>query len=143
MGQPAPPRYDTKMAGCVLRIFGTAFQVDAFLAGSTLAACKVWHCGDRALPRRPAAPNSGFNAAVSEADDLPTQVSEALLFLRRHRVDLIRLSTLAKVDELVLDFGTSKRESAAQFERIPSDLVRAAAELRMSFELSLYSTSDE
>jgi len=131
------------MAGCVLRVFGTSFQVDDFLAGSTLAACKVWHCGDRALARLPAATNSGFNAVVSEADDLATQVSEARLFLRRHHFDLVRLSTLGEVDELVLDFGISKRESAGQFERIPSDLVRAAAEFRMAFELSLYATSHE
>jgi hypothetical protein len=131
------------MAGCVLRVSGTAFLVDAFLADSSLVARKVWHSGQRLQNGRPAATTSGFNAVVSDAGDLPTQVSETISFLQRHRVDLLRLCGIAEVDDLVLDFGIPQRNVAAQFEWIPSDLVRAAGEFGMSFALSLYAVGSQ
>lgn len=143
MPQVDPARYDGGMAGCVLRVSGRAFQVDAFLAASSLAACKVWHLGERRFGSRPATLDCGFNSVVSEAGDLRTQVSDALLFLQRHHADLLRLSAVSEVEDLVLDFGISLRDVAGQFERIPLELIRAAGELRMSFELSHYAVGDD
>jgi hypothetical protein len=130
------------MAGCVLRVSGATFPVDAFLAQSTFAACKVWHCGDRSRNGHHAASTNGFNTLISEAGDLLTQVSDAIQFLNQHRDQLLRLSRIAEADDLVLDFGIPQLDVLAQFEAIPSDLVRAAAEFRMGFELSLYAISN-
>ena len=136
-------RYDEGMVGCVLRVSGSLFLVDAFMAQSGLTACRIWHAGERSVGSRPPVSTSGFNSVVSEGADLATQVSDAILFLRRYRGDLLRLCSLAEVEDLVLDFGISQRDVAGQFERIPWELVRAAGELRMSFELSLYAVSDD
>src|SRR5688500_18902997 len=106
------------MAGCVLRVSGKAFAADAFLAGSSLVACKVWHEGEPGPLRRPASATSGFNVLVSDSDDLPEQVLEAIAFLRHHRADLARLATATAVDG-VMDFGVPQREVAAQFDRFP------------------------
>src|SRR4051794_34284475 len=100
------------MAGCVLRVSGKAFAADAYLAGSRLVTCKVWGAGEQLRSGRPVSVTSGFNVVVSDADDLPGQVSEAVTFLRRHRGDLVRLAATAGVDELVLDFSVLQRDVA-------------------------------
>ena len=125
------------MAGCVLRVSGKAFAPEAFLAPSGLVACKVWHKGERVRNDR-IATTSGCNIVVSDADDLLTQVREALAFLHRHQGDFARLANTSEVDALVLDFGVAQRDAAAQFDRFPAELVRAAGELGMSLELSRY-----
>lgn len=130
------------MAGCVLRISGKAFAAEEYLAGSSLAACKVWRKGEQLRPNGPASATSGFNVVVSDADDLPTQVSDAVAFLRHYHVELVRLA-VAAVDDRVLDFGIPQRDVAAQFERFPAGLVRAAGELGMGIGLSLYAVGGE
>ena len=129
------------MAGCVLRLCGTTFRINEFLLGSVLVPCKVWHVGDQTRPGRPASTSAGFNVTVSEADDLPSQVADAIEFLRRNHADLLRLSNMPSVDALVLDFGIPRRDVVGQFDEFPVALVRAAGELRMSLALSQYSTS--
>ena len=119
-------------------MFGTAFDVDGFLAASTLAPCKVWHPGARVRAGRPAITTAGFNVTVSEADDLPAQVADAVAFLGHHHADLRRLSDRPDVGGLVLDFGVPRRDAPGQFDALPAALVRAAGELRMSIELSRY-----
>jgi hypothetical protein len=131
------------MPGCVLRASGANFAVDAFLARSSIVACKIWRSGEPSLVGRQSTTTSGFNAVVSEAADLVTQVSEALAFLREHRGELLRLSAATRTENLHLDFGIPQRNVAAQFERLPSELVRAAGEFRMSIELSLYAVCSE
>ena len=133
----------TMMPGCMLRASGTGFAVDAFLARSTIVACTTWRSGEPFLVGCQSTTTSGFNAVVSDAADLATQVSEAIAFLRQHRGDLLRLSADTGIEYLQLDFGIPQRNVAAQFERLPSELVRAAGEFRMSFELSLYATCSE
>lgn len=115
------------MAGCVLRAYGQHLEVDAFLAASTLAPCKVWHVGDRMGKTRPPSADCGFNLVTSDADDLPTQVIETLDFLRHHRAELGRLATMQGLDGLVLDFGIPGRDVAAQYDHFPAELVQLAA----------------
>src|SRR5689334_10916398 len=127
----------TAMSGCVLRVSGARFEVDTFLGRSGIAAFKVWRLGEPSLLGRKTTTTSGFNALVSEAGDLPTQTATALAFLQEHRDDLLRLARTVEVDDLQLDFGLPQLNVAAQFVRLPEELVRSAAEFRMSFELSL------
>ena len=133
---------EVDMAGCVLRVSGATFQIDAFLLGVNLAPCKVWHVGDQARPRRPASTSAGFNVTVSEASDLPSQVADAIEFLRDHHADLLRLSNMPEVDDVMLDFGIFRRDVLGQFDEFPSTLVRAAGELQISLGLSQYVSDD-
>jgi hypothetical protein len=126
------------MPGCVLRVSGEKFNADAFLHGSSFTPCKVWHRGDPRPGNRPPQTTSGFNVAVSDAEDLPTEVSDAIAFLNRFRADMAALKAQTTATDLVLDFGVPGRDVAAQFDRFPSELVQVAAEFRLSLEMSHY-----
>ena len=129
--------------GCILRVSGAAFRVDAYLADSGLVPCAVWHPGERRLKSLPASTTAGFNAVVTDADDLTAQTSAAVAFLHRHRGELLRLSGMAEVTDRVLDFAVARRDVSAQFAHFPVDLVRTAGELRMAIELSQYAVSND
>jgi hypothetical protein len=96
---------------------------------------------------------SGFKCAVSEKDwsDLPGQIKDAILFLRRYKKDLELLRDNFKCD-VRLDFpyesrigtfipthGKNKRDKVfAQFDYLPPDLIAKAGELKIGIEMSLY-----
>lgn len=114
------------------------FQVDAFLASSKLAPCRVWHVGESNRKNRPPSETAGFNVVISDADEIGAQVKDTMAFLDRHHGDLLRLSIMADVEELILDFGIARRDVPGQFDYLPPDLVRAAAGFRMGIEFSQY-----
>src|SRR5947209_595004 len=122
---------------CVLRADGGSFDVDAFLAASRIEPCKVWHRGERRSPRPEPSPTSGFNADVSEAgfDDLSGQVRDAIAYLGEFHDDLIRLLHTDGVEGIELDFAIAARDVAGQFDFLPPELIRLAAECGMGIEL--------
>jgi hypothetical protein len=130
-------------AGCVLRVSGTGFQVDEFLANSSLRPCKVWRVGEQPSKRRPPMNDAGFNLVTSEADDFETQVNETIRFLDVHQSELQRLGKMDGLDGdgLCLDFGVEGKDTdrfPAQYKRFPSALVRRAAMFNIGLEVSLY-----
>jgi hypothetical protein len=131
------------MAGCALRAYGKAFPVDDFLAQSSFTACAVWHLGEKRFKPSKASENSGFNVVISEADELPDQVSDAIEFLNNYRAELVQLQQTTGLDGLVLDFGISRRDALAQFDRFPAELIALAGGLGMAIELSQYLTESE
>ena len=126
------------MLGCVLRVSGAAFKVNEFLWGCTFRPCKVWQVGDQRTAGRAAAVTAGFNVATSDADDLPGQIRDTMTFANRYQQELGRLRTEAGIESLVLDFGISRRDVAAQFDRFPAEIIRLSAEYGMGIELSQY-----
>ena len=81
---------------CVLRASGAEFDVDAFLATSSLKAIGVHRRGDLRFVNNPDGPRherSGFTADVSakEWNDLPGQIEDAKAFLAEHGAELLRL----------------------------------------------------
>jgi hypothetical protein len=129
---------------CVLRVTGD-FDVDSFLAESSLLACSVWRRGEKSVGRIGFSTTSGFNSVVSEASPsaFPDQLRDAIEFLQRHRSEIARLTKTPGVTEPVLDFGIAQSGIPAQFIRIPLPLIQCAAEIGMSIELSLYAVSKE
>lgn len=77
-----------------------------------------------------------FDVSAAEFDDLPTQVSDALAFLRTHEAEVKQLMAADGANG-VLDFAVST-EAGFQFKRFPIELVRAAAGLGLALELSQY-----
>ena len=128
----------------VLRAYGEAFDVDAFLVGCTLPVCEVKRRGEPVLPA--SQPNgrrherSGLHVPASNAgfDEFPRQVAEATEFLRANFDQVRRLVEWPGVEQITLDFGIERREATVQCDVLPPELVRVAGSLGLAIELSQY-----
>jgi hypothetical protein len=133
----------------VVRACGRDFDVDAFLAASPWRPTKVFRRGEPVVPGTRAAGRrsgeSGFNVSVSEAgfDNFAGQLADAMEFLTNCEVEVRRLVQFPGVAEVVLDFGIARRDVAAQYDRLPAELVRRAGACGLAIELSHYSVSDD
>jgi hypothetical protein len=131
------------MVACYLRAWGTQFDVDAFVAASPLSCDPVWRRGDRRRVVRNGVPpvhqDSGLTTLVSAAEVLEAQVDDAVGFLRGYQAELRRLVSIPEVERVVLDFGVAWHpDSAAQFSRLPPELLALAGNLNVWLELSHY-----
>jgi hypothetical protein len=128
----------------ILRISGVQFDPDGFCARSALEPCAVWRIGEPRLPQ--SQPNgakhdtNGMNIVCSDAgfEDFQRQIDETILFLRRYRDDLAKLSRSLAVEILTLDFGIQARDVIVQCDYLPPELIRVAGELGIGIELSHY-----
>ena len=124
------------MIGCVLRVGGPDFDVDAFLEDSPFEPCAVFHQEEvHSLGRTPST-SSSFNLDVSDGD-LPQQIVEAIAFLKSEEHELRRLLAFPGV-EGHLDFGIARRDSYTQSDFFPPELIRLAGALGLGIELSQY-----
>jgi hypothetical protein len=126
----------------ILRASGSEFDVDAFVAGSSLEVVTVYRRGEaaRTAPNGRKLDRSGLNVEVSDAgfNDFDEQLRDAVEFLTRHEAEVRRLVAFPGVEGVVLDFGVAWRDVAAQFERFPAELVRLAGACGIALELSHY-----
>jgi hypothetical protein len=132
---------------CVLRAGGADFDVDAFLATSSLEAISVRRKGELRLTTKPDGPRhqrSGFTADVSlkEWNDLRGQIEDAKAFLVEHGAELLRLRSFPGVEGLELDFPMNLRmgtnEIAVQSDRLPADLLLAAGRAGVDIVMTIY-----
>lgn len=132
----------------VLRAYGAAFDVDAFLAGCTLPVCAVKRPGEPVFsasqPDGRRHEQSGVHVAASDADfgEFPRQVAEATAFLRAEAEQVRRLVEWPGVEGVTLDFGVARRDVAVQCDHLPTELVQLAASLGLAIELSQYPTKE-
>lgn len=136
---------------CVLRARGKAFDVDRFLASSHWCTDSVYHDGEkrrvRVGGRDVYSTSSGFNLCVSGSDPagdtFPGQARAVLAFLVRERPELERLCAFPGLDECVLDFAVDFVEEAFMLSLpLPADLVRAAGQLGIALEITLFRTNE-
>jgi hypothetical protein len=129
---------------CVLRVRGANFNVDEFLAKSTLQPLIVARRGQAQYPNGPVPDTSGFHVAVSDANfsQLQVQIEDAIRFLERNQNELARLAASPGIEKLSLDFGIEERSVAAQTERFPPNLLRAVGALGIWLEFTLYPRHD-
>jgi hypothetical protein len=135
---------------CVLRVEGKTFDVDAFLADSSLEPYDVFHAGEprKLRPERGENKDSGFKVDVSDAswEGLRAQVSDAIAFLDQHRHELERLRAAPGVEDVRLDFAIYLRMNDsvwAQYDYFPPEIVSRAGALGIGLELSIYPPSGE
>jgi hypothetical protein len=130
---------------CYFRATGDNFDVDAFLASSSLVPDKVFHRGEpcQVNPDRKR-PFTGFAVLVAENfGRLCSQTTEVTTFLREHEPELSRLSRYPGVSDIRLDFGYDRDpEAAVQCDYLPPDLLALAGSLGIGIELSLYPRDD-
>jgi len=132
--------------GCVLHVTGANLVPSLVLVGTQLHPYAQYRSGDLqtvGLKKGQPWEYGGFKLLVSDADDLKQQIRDASDFLR-HNFDSLQIVLSAdNVEDLRLDFGYFRRPVVAQFDYLPPDFLRLAADLRMGIELSLYPPSDE
>ncbi len=132
----------------VLRAHGEGFDVELFLAESSLEPDNVYQKGapvvsdkENGSPRT----TSGFSLTVSRADfsDLETQIREAILFLDEYEDELRRLGKFDGVEGISLDFGVERRDVAAQTDVFPSDLLWRAGALDIWIAITHYAIVED
>ena len=128
----------------VLRAYGDAFDVDAFLDGCTLPVCAVKRRGEpkfpASQPNGPQHERSGVHVTASDAgfDEFPRQTNEAAAFLRAEFEQVRRLVMWPGVEGVSLDFGVHRRHVLVQCDVMSPELVRVAGSLGLAIELSQY-----
>jgi hypothetical protein len=129
---------------CVLRARGSDFAVDDFLSTSTLKPIVIARRGQPQYPNistTSAIPNdSGLHIVASEADfsEVNVQIADSIYFLEQNSSELARLIAFPGVERVSLDFGIEERETAAQRECFPPELLRIAGNLGVWIEFTLY-----
>jgi hypothetical protein len=116
----------------VLRVTGQDFDVDEFVARSTLRALRVFRRGEPRFPgshtHLKQSEKSGMNVLASDADfdEFTRQVAEATAFLLAEAEELRRLVNFPGVEMVTLDFGIDRRDEVVRSDHFPADLVRVA-----------------
>jgi hypothetical protein len=136
---------------CVLRAAGPNFNVEEFLATSTLVPSNTYRRGEPRLRTRPKGVRnqvSGLNISVSDARwaDLPAQVADAERFLRENKQEISRLRSFPGVEGVSLDFPIYQRVGDTawmQTDRFPASFVSIAGELGLELELSIYPPAED
>ena len=133
------------MPGCVLRAYGTAFNVDQFLKESSLSPCAIFRKGEKKSQRSKVEyKKSGITVVASEAsgEKISKQFKDALTFLKRHKSEIVRLKKTAGVETVNLDFGVTLRIGYKDCFwpgiNLPEPLIQAAAELRLELAFSFF-----
>lgn len=133
------------MAGCYFRATGDEFDVEAFIAGSSLDPDAIYHKGEPVGHRGKVRPFTGFSVIVSDTwGELRPQIADAISFLREGEYELSRLSRYPGVTDMRLDFPYERREGAAvQSDSLPPELLLLAGSLGITIELTLYPSEKE
>lgn len=138
------------MPGAVLHVYGRDLDPEAALASLQLQAYRVYRKGEPLLAGsriNKLHDSSGFCCEVSASDGvLAEEVADATKFMTRHFADLAVVRENPSVEGMCIDFGYYLRiygeNFITQIERLPSELLRLAGELRIGFELSPYLRSE-
>ncbi len=132
---------------CVLRVAGTQFDADKYLALSGLEATTVFHRGE---PRSAAKPSgklnghSGFTVDVSDAsrDGIGGQITDAIAFLKENGNAVRMLRAAPGVEDVFLDFPVDLRIDGVnvivQSDYLSPELVSLAGALGLGIEISIY-----
>jgi hypothetical protein len=128
------------MPGCVFRASGKDFDVEAFVAQTTLKPYQVFHRGEVPHKSRGPREDSGLKVDVSQADGCIAEACPDVIdWLFSNMAELERLAVFPGVEILILNFGYYlQKEAAVQFDYLPPRLVKLAAEANIGIELSLY-----
>lgn len=126
--------------GCVFRVGGVDLDVDACLRECHLETYSVYRKDEVHGKRGRIRQHSGFGVAVSEADfsDLPTQIDDAITFLKTNAEELQKLMDFPGIEGCTLDFPVEERDVAVQCDVFPAELLRLAGNLEINIEISRY-----
>jgi len=81
--------------------------------------------------------SSGFNVVISASEEPDEQVKSALVFLKRHRHDLLRLMRARGVS-VTIDLACAQKEFRVRMAHLPSALLSAAGAFGIDIDVSFY-----
>jgi len=134
---------------CILRAVGATFDVNDFLAKSSLVTDSRWHKGERRFPRSKSSEEinktSGVRVIASEADfsDLSQQIEDVIVFIRQNQEPVRKLASFPGVEGAVLDFGAKIDPPGWASFTFPAELLLLAGSVGVSLCLSVYPTDTE
>lgn len=123
------------------RVSGKHFDVDAFLAESSLDPDMVFYRGQQdRIASGKKCPFTGFGIRITPGfGRLRAHTTAVTAFLRNNKNELRRLSGFRGVTEMSLDFGYERcPDAAVQCDYLPPPLVSLAGSLGIGIALSLY-----
>lgn len=134
---------------CILRACGTGFDVDDFIAQSSLNADSLWRKGEKRFPRSKSSEeingSSGIRVVASEADfsELSQQIEDVITFLRQNQEPIRALASFPGVEGAVFDFGAEIHPPGWASFTFPAELLLLAGSAGASLCLSVYPTDTE
>jgi hypothetical protein len=133
---------------CILRAGGTDFDVEGFIAKSSLQADSFWREGEKRFPKSKRSDeinqSSGIRIVASEADfaELSQQIQDVISFLRQNQEQVKLLASFPGVEGAVLDFGAEIYPPGWSSFTFPPELLALAGEAGVSICLSVYPTDN-
>ncbi len=126
--------------GCIFRVGGVDFDVDACLRECKLSPYSVYRKGEAHGKSGRIRQHSGFGVSVSEGewDDLRAQIADAITFLKANAEELRKLMDFPGIDGRTLDFPVEDRDVGVQCDIFPAELLRLARNLEIDIEISRY-----
>ena len=134
---------------CILRAGGTHFNVDEFIAKSSLVADSLWRKGEKRFPHSKSNEeingSSGVRVVASEADfsELSQQIDDVTVFLRLNQEPIKALASFPGVEGAVLDFGADIYPPGWASFTFPPELLLLAGSAGVSLCLSVYPTDPD
>lgn len=134
---------------CILRAGGANFDVDDFIAKSSLLVDSLWRKGEKRFPRSKSSEemnsSSGIRVVASEADfsQLSQQIEDVIVFLRQNQDPVRVLASFPGVEGAVLDFGAEIYPPGWASFTFPAELLLLAGSAGVSLCLSVYPTESE
>lgn len=129
------------MFDTVLRISAEDFDVDSFLASVDFGVpVEAFKKGENDILGNPN-PDSGFDALISENEDLVAHLDDIRLFLEANTRALLILKQKQASAILDMGFTVGADEQFAQSLKLPVELLGTLHELNVSVEISAYPAS--
>lgn len=132
---------------CILRSGGDDFDVDGFIAITSLEVDSLWRKGEKRFPNNANSrinQSSGIRVVASDADfsQLTKQIEDAILFLRQNIEQIKLLNSFPGAERAILDFGAEIYPPGWASFTFPPELLALAGQAGVSLCLSVYPTDN-
>ena len=128
---------------CVLRVWGSNFNVDDFFTNSSIHPINIWHRGEpkfKSNPKSKTKDNSGCTIELSSANfsELNVQIQQTINFCNSHKEFLTNLVSYTGVEHAVADFGVQNKPDAWCSYQFDKELLSLLSEIGISLCVSVY-----
>lgn len=131
---------------CILRVYGETLDIKALLALLEIVPYQWWEKGDLISIGGSSTETFNYSGAkfeVSEADmDLfELQIDEAISFLQENQGDILKISSFAGVEDVILDFAIG--DTFTHTDNLSPKFLSVVGNLGIGVALSHYPTCED